>query len=424
MASTPAPSWSPNLAHRMRYLLVFLAAYLVYGATALFVGRTTTPRVAYFDYLADSFAHARVDLPDPPGRHDLCEFEGRVYVVFPPLPALLLTPWAWIAGRAAINTVAFSICLAALNIALAAAVIDGLRQLRWTAISRADALWLLAAFAFGTAHWYAAIEGSAWFLGHICTLTFVMAAIIAALWRHSLTLSLAFLAIAMLGRPHVILTAPLLLAIWRLRQLERTGTVNGNHQGGSALPFAIQILRTAWPLALAGMLLAAYNQIRFGNPLEFGYRYQNVETSLMGDLHGIGVFSVDYVMRNLKTMLISIPLWDSTHHRIVPSDEGTSLLLTAPALIWCLAARRPRDVVRAAWWSVALILIPLLTYYNAGWRQFGYRFSLDFLAPLLVLQALALGPNGRWVFRSLVVLGLIINAWGVQWWFEAARAFV
>lgn len=409
---------------RPHYLLVFLMAWAIYGATALLVGRTMTPRVAYFDYLAESFVNGRVDLPDPPGRHDLCEFNNRVYVVFPPLPALLLTPWVWLAGRPAVNTVAFSICMAAANVTLAAAVIDGLRRLRWVSLSRSDAAWILAAFAFGTAHGYAAIEGSAWFLGHICTLTFVLAAVVASLFQPALWVSFALLAIAMLGRPHVLLTVPLLLAIWRLRRVETTGVIAEGPGAGGTLRDWIRILQSAWPLGMAAFLLAGYNQLRFGSPFEFGYRFQNVETSLMGDLQGIGVFGFEYVMRNLKTMLISIPYWDAAQHRWLPSDEGMSLVLTAPAFLCCLAARTPRDLVRAAWWSVGLILIPLLLYYNAGWRQFGYRFSLDFLVPLLVLLALAIRSNRPRLFRTLVILGIIVNAWGLQWWFEAAKSFV
>ena len=34
---------------------------------------------------------------------------------------------------------------------------------------------------------------------------------------------------------------------------------------------------------------------------------------------------------------------------------------------------------------------PLLTYYNTGWWQFGYRFSLDFMMILLLLLAYTAG---------------------------------
>lgn len=70
--------------------------------------------------------------------------------------------------------------------------------------------------------------------------------------------------------------------------------------------------------------------------------------------------------------------------------EGISLLLTTPAILIALWARRPRPLVVAAALSVLLLAVPLVLYYNTGWWQFGYRFSLDFMTPLFVL--IAMGP--------------------------------
>jgi hypothetical protein len=58
-----------------------------------------------------------------------------------------------------------------------------------------------------------------------------------------------------------------------------------------------------------------------------------------------------------------------------------SLFLTTPALVYIFGARRRSAQVLGAWLALILLLIPLVTYYNTGWWQFGYRFSLDFMAP-------------------------------------------
>ncbi len=75
-----------------------------------------------------------------------------------------------------------------------------------------------------------------------------------------------------------------------------------------------------------------------------------------------------------------------------------------------------------AWAAATLLLIPLLTYYNTGWWQFGYRFSLDFMTPVLILLALAAGPRVGWKVRALILLGVVVNAWGT-WWFMNPRFF-
>ena len=61
-------------------------------------------------------------------------------------------------------------------------------------------------------------------------------------------------------------------------------------------------------------------------------------------------------------------------------------------------------------------MIPLLLYYNTGWWQFGYRFSLDFMVPVMVLLALAAGKGLSANFRLLISLGVLGNLYGVLWW--------
>ena len=70
----------------------------------------------------------------------------------------------------------------------------------------------------------------------------------------------------------------------------------------------------------------------------------------------------------------------------------------------------------AAWFATGLSLIPLLTYYNTGWWQFGYRYSLDFMPVVMVLLAIAARERISTKFWILIVAGVLINAWGT-WWF-------
>src|SRR3712207_3909195 len=49
---------------------------------------------AYFNYLADAFLHGQLHLRLlPPDLHDLALFQGRYYLYWPPLPAILLMPF-------------------------------------------------------------------------------------------------------------------------------------------------------------------------------------------------------------------------------------------------------------------------------------------------------------------------------------------
>src|SRR5262245_61607265 len=84
--------------------IVFLAALVIYRLSALAARHFTTPGAAYFDQLADSFLHGRAYLLFPKVTYDLTQFEGKWYVPFLPLPALLLIPWVGLLGLETVNT--------------------------------------------------------------------------------------------------------------------------------------------------------------------------------------------------------------------------------------------------------------------------------------------------------------------------------
>jgi hypothetical protein len=166
---------------------------------------------------------------------------------------------------------------------------------------------------------------------------------------------------------------------------------------------------------VAGLVLVGYNALRFGNPLDFGYTNENVAPQLAAQLREHGQFNVHYVGQNVWSMLLAGPTWDGTATGVRPDPRGMSLLLTTPALVYLWRARAPRALAVGGWLALVLLLVPVLLYYNTGWAQFGYRFSLEFMVPVMVL--LGLGVRSRTGgFRLLVVAGVIVNACGTAWW--------
>lgn len=392
-------------------LLIFGLAWGIYWLSAALLGRTQSPTSAYFDSLADAFLHGRLDLVAPLSTDDLTPYQGRWYVPFPPLPALLLLPWVAMGGVEHVNTVVFGAAMGAANVALALLLLQSLARHGWTQLGLADNLWLTALFGIGSVHWYMATLGSVWFLAQICSLTFVLAAAWIAVSAGAPLLSGAALALAMLGRPHLALCCPLLLGIG-FRHLRE----HGARRLGA---WAAMLLA---PLLLAGALLLVYNQARFGNALDFGYTRQNVAPELAANLRIYGQFNLHYLPHNLWAMLLAGPIWDAAKNRFLPTIDGMSLLLTTPALVYLAQARSRSALALGAWLSFGLVLVPLLTYYNTGWWQFGYRFSLDFMTPVVLLLALVAGARVGWTMRSLIILGVLANAWGL-WWFLNPRFF-
>lgn len=384
---------SPGTRALTPYVLfvAFLAAHL--GSIALF-GSFATPAEAYFPDLAAAFLHGRLDLADPGTTHDLTSSGGRWYVPFPPLPALLMLPLVLLAPG--FSTVAFCAVFGAANVALVALGLDGLARRGWVPLDRAAVGWLTVLFA--GLQWAMAVSGTVWFLGQVCAFTFAALALVVAVRtpQGGAPLSGAALGLAVLGRPDLVLTLPLLVAV-------------GRRAGWPARAYAACLA----PVAVAGLALAGYNAARFGDPFDLGYATQQVAPELRAALEAHGQFDLAFVPENLRVMLLAGPRW--TADGPVPDPRGMSLLLTAPALLY-LARARGGVLAVGAWIALGAALVPLLLYYNTGWAQFGYRFALEFLLPVLVLLAHAVGATPSRSFRVLVTLGVVVDALGTVWW--------
>jgi len=274
------------------------------------------------------------------------------------------------------------------------------------------------------------LEGSVWFVSHTCTITFIALSVWSAIATRSPWLAGAALALAIWGRPNVIFTWPLLVGVAAQHLLDAAGRVDRK-------ALSVWAAKSVIPLIVSIGGLMWYNQARFQNPFDFGYGEQNVSSTVTGAL-ARGQFHIHHLPRNLHTMLLGAPRWyepmdegrppplDADGYRVkksiislpIPNSQGMSIFLTTPALFYLIRARRRRDpLTRGAWLTTGLLLIPLLLYYNTGWRQFGYRFSLDFMVPVMLLLAAAFGRRPELRLRVLIVAGVIINAWGVVWWY-------
>ena len=438
-------------------LLVAFVVLLGYGGTSLLTGQTSTRQHAYFDHLAVAFLDGRLDLTNPPGHSDLTPHDGKWYVPFPPLVAGLMLPWIAVFGLANMNSVWFSILFGVLNVALLARILDELARRCWIALGVGSRVWLLALFAFGYLHWQVAIEGSVWFLSHTCTVTFIALAVWLALKCKRPWLPALALALAIWGRPTVLFTWPLLAGIvaQKLHDRRAQASVPPREDMASANPFHATadsgtgcdasilpaMLRwsvlSALPLLVSIAGMAGYNYARFQNIFDFGYGRQKIDTEVVGDLSR-GQFHIHHIPLNVHVLLFGRPIWHPSERHPdwrlpVPDDHGLSLFLATPAFLYVFRVRprrtapdphaapsafsRPRILLASSWLAIGLTLVPLLLYYNTGWRQFGYRFSLDFIIPLMILLAVACGSRTTRGFRVLVVLGMLVNAWGIVWWY-------
>lgn len=383
-----------------------IAACILLGSALLFAS-LETPKLAYFNELAAAFLKGQVYLPHPAATHDLTNFAGRWYVPFLPLPALMMLPWVALFGLKALNTVVFNCVIGGLNASLVFLLVRAMGRRGWSRASLAAALGLSALFTLGSVHWYMSLQGSVWFISQVCTVTFLLASLWLAVEFASPVWAGLALGLAMLGRPTVFLMLPLLLAI---------GIQHGRRDG---VLWQKQVWNWGWRIALpVGICVVAilgYNQIRFQNFLDFGYLTENVDPSLKSGLMKFGQFNLHFLPHNLWAMLLAGPVWDAKQGIISPAGDGMSIFLTTPALFFLFRKFKKDLLSIGAWVAIAFLLVPLLLYYNTGWWQFGYRFSLDFMPAVMLLFALGLEEKPEWGFWFVVGLGVLVNAWGALW---------
>lgn len=93
-----------------------------------------------------------------------------------------------------------------------------------------------------------------------------------------------------------------------------------------------------------------------------------------------------------------------------------SLFLTTPAFIYLFRRYEKKIWIIGAWISVLLSVGILSMYHNTGAFQFGYRYVLDFMVPLIMLLAATLKNKTPRLLMLLILISIIINEYGA-WWF-------
>ena len=350
-------------------------AIITIGAAAIFL-LTTSREPTAFDYfvrLADAFLHGRLYLLEAPSwLNELVPGGGGWYVVYPPVPALLLVPFVAVFGSDFPQNVA-SCLFAGITVGLAWLLFGRF------ALTVARRLMLTAVFGFGTVFWYVAEVGSAWYLGHVCAVLFSTAAVLLALDRRWPVAVGLFLGLAAISRLPVALASPgvllLLLGIgWPIRlPADRKRALRTTIAFGAGMAVLIG-------------LYFLYNLARWGTLMDQGYTLIPgvLEDPIYAD-HGI--FSIEYFQRHLYAVFLQSWRYVDDPPFLQPDWRGLSLFLTTPLVLWLLRARLQDPRVLGSVVAIALVSIPVITHGNVGLAQFGYRFSLDLQVFLFVILA-------------------------------------
>jgi hypothetical protein len=378
----------------------------------------------HYVYQAWSFLHGRWNLDLPAKMTDIIVLHGQHFIVYPPMPAILMLPGVAIFGLS-FSDILFTTLFSALNLPLLFLLFEQVRANGLTHRSWREHVIFSVALYFGSINLWLSLGGEMWFTAHILCFTFTLLAMLMAFRRHY-AWAAVLLGSAFFCRATVALGFPFLYYLaWQdagsQQPLERfIQSLWRRRPDWSQVPWR----RLIPPLAVTAavvLLFLARNQAVFGSPLESGYdilikqRYPAVTN---------GPFNISYVPANIVANFFTFPLVTFTgpfdRHpvlNVLNNRFAISVFLTTPLFFYLFWRNRRFNTMRVALWiTIGFVVIAVLLFHASGWEQFGARYLFDgytFAFLLLVLNDVRVD----WRFIALAALAIGFNILGaLQFW--------
>ncbi|KKR91515.1 MAG: hypothetical protein UY16_C0001G0030 [Candidatus Gottesmanbacteria bacterium GW2011_GWA2_47_9] len=393
-------------------IFIFLTVFWIYFGMATSWSFKPKWALDYFNPLARSLLAGRLNIVNPPISYDLVFVNGKWYAPWGMLPALFLIPIQIIKGRF-IPPLYLTLFFAAADVMVFYLLLQRIKREflpKFTEIS----LWLvLLLFALGTTHVYVGTLGSVWHVGQMVTNFFGTLSVF-FIFKKKRTLkdyfySICSAGVALLGRATIVLLVLVPAALYA-RDYLLAGKQRKQGLIGAVFLFGI-------PLGLFTTVFLTYNWLRFGSIFEYGFRYINESPYLAMIREKNGILSLANLPANIWYMLFEIPrfAWESglkLHFNL----KGNSIFFLTPPLLAIVWANPWKKAEVAALWLAAVVtMIPSLLHYGTGWMQFGYRYTLDITAILVLLSVFGMKGKLNWlyilgIFFSVIVYQMGINA--------------
>lgn len=443
-SSTPSEIKAPALAAKPVWWRRAALPFAVWAISALVYCLVAGPRLSgptpdnHFVHLANSFLHGQLGVIDntPPGTNDWACFDTdtgevcppgcfyrpsesyRWYISFPPLPAIMIMPAVAIWGLDTRDALFWAL-FAGLSPAFLFLLLRMLREEKKSDRTLTEDLLLTALFAFGSVFFFTSVQGTVWFAGHV-----VACALLPLYLLFSWDARKPLWAGLMLGL--LFLTRPTTAVLVIFFALEAARMTRGDAEGapaesgiyrrafawlhgvrwGQALP---KMAVFAAPILVMGGVAMWMNEARFGDPFEFGHRFLVIRW--IDRIETWGLFSYHYLARNLAVFTSSLPWFTRDDPHVIISRHGLALWFTTPALLWVFFPKKVTPSMVALMLGTFAVCLWNLLYQNTGWVQFGYRFALDYMVPLVVLIALG-GRRFRSGFITMLVFAIAVNLFG------------
>jgi hypothetical protein len=167
------------------------------------------------------------------------------------------------------------------------------------------------------------------------------------------------------------------------------------------------------PVVIGIGVLGLYNYLRFGSPLNGGFKYQLLFND-SAQSRALGIFSLIHVPAGLYTAIFRAPVpvlrsatsWTLKFPYIQNNNDGLSIFINSPYLLylfsqkWSSFNRQSRHLLIA----IAVSALGVFSYYGLGLNQFGYRYTLDFLPEVFLLFMIMYRKHHSELSRGMKIL--------------------
>lgn len=352
----------------------------------------------HFVHQADAFLHGRWTLDLGKNVTDIVtDTAGKSYIVYPPMPAILMMPFVAIWGLR-FSDILFTTVIASLNMGLLYLLLEQVRASGFSKRSSGVNILLAALFFFGTINLWLSVGGQMWFTAQVICFSFTLLALLAAFRGHfvwgAVFVGCAFFCRATAIFGFIVVGYLAWQNVGREQLVERfVKSLWARRPDWSAIPAR----RLIGPVIVGVgtlLLFMLRNAMVFGNPFETGYdilihqRYPAVTT---------GAFNLSYIPSNIVANFLTFPSVTFTgpydRHPIIDmvgNGVATSVFVTTPLFLYLFWRNRRFSMMRAALWvTLGLVLLAVLTFHAAGFYQFGARYLFDGYPFAFLLLAMA-----------------------------------
>ncbi|MGQ9617340.1 MAG: hypothetical protein ACUVUG_00050 [Candidatus Aminicenantia bacterium] len=381
-------------------LALFLLIYSTAALPRLF---NLTYYAEHFVHLAHSFIHFRFDILPEGYIDDPVIFNGKIYVAFPPFPALLMIPFALI-FQTDFHDFIFQIIFGSINIALFFKLIEKYLEKLSVSASSSYKIWIVFLFGLGTVHLSLLHFEGVWYVAHAIAVTLLLLSIIETLGKKRPLLIGTLWAFSVATRTHLLLAFPYFLSI----------ILDGDFRPSTIFKRenVRKVLFLFLPVFFVLLLISAYNYIRFGNFMDMGYKKMRLNYPY-SEFIKYGQFNVRFLLKNLYYLLIAPPKFQKSFPFFTPDLWGMGVLFCTSIFFILYRSFSKNLIPLYSWISIILILIPILLYYNTGGTQYGYRFIMDFIPFTAILMVHATRGKLKIYEYLLIVISIIVNLRGI-----------